>query len=244
VFATSQEAILITDANNNITDVNPAFTSITGYTRAEVLGQNPKLLSSGRQDKSFYSVMWRSLEKNKAWRGEMWNRRKSGEIYAELLAISAICDEAGQVQRYVGVFSDISYLKEHEAELSHVANYDALTGMPNRRLLSDRLRQSIARAQRSASMLGICYIDLDGFKLVNDQFGHETGDQLLVSITNSLQDAVRAGDTLARLGGDEFVVLFNDIAREQECLQVLDRILNIIATPVLINRHEVLVSAV
>ena len=243
VFDNTQEAILITDANNAIVDVNPAFTHITGYSREEVLGRNPKLLSSGRQDKAFYTAMWQSLKKKKAWRGEIWNRRKSGEVYAELLSISAIYDDDGGVKRYVGVFSDISYLKEHEAELSRVANYDALTGVPNRRLLADRLRQAIVRAQRSGKMLAICYIDLDGFKQVNDLYGHEAGDQLLVNITFRLQEALRAGDTLARLGGDEFVVLFNDLVREQECLQVLDRILDIVAMPVVVGSREVMVSA-
>jgi diguanylate cyclase (GGDEF)-like protein len=141
------------------------------------------------------------------------------------------------------VFSDISHLKEHEAELSRVANYDALTGMPNRRLLADRLDQAIVRAQRSGRILAICYIDLDGFKQVNDQHGHEAGDKLLVNVTRRLQEALRAGDTLARLGGDEFVMLFNDFASEQECVQVLDRVLDIVAMPVDIGSHEVAVSA-
>ena len=243
VFSNSQEGIVITDADNTFVDVNPAFTQITGYTREEVIGKNPNVLSSGRQDKAFYAAMWQSLEQKKAWRGEVWNRRKSGEIYAELLSISAICDDDGRVQRYVGVFSDISYLKAHEIELSQVANYDALTCIPNRRLLADRLDQAIARTQRGGKMLSVCYIDLDGFKQVNDQYGHEAGDQLLVEVTRRLQDALRAGDTVARLGGDEFVVLFNDLASEQECLQILDRILDIVAKPIPIGSHEAAVSA-
>ena len=243
VFANSNDGILITDSNNNILDVNPAFTQITGYTRGEVIGENPKMLSSGRQDKEFYGAIWQSLQQNKAWRGEIWNRRKSGEIYAELLSISAICDVTGMAQRYVGVFSDISYLKTHEAELSQVANYDALTGIPNRRLLADRLEQSIVRAQRSGKILSVCYLDLDGFKQVNDQYGHAAGDQLLVEVTRRLQKVLRAEDTLARLGGDEFVVLLNDLVSEDECLLILDRILAIVATPVLIGKHETVVSA-
>jgi diguanylate cyclase (GGDEF)-like protein/PAS domain S-box-containing protein len=243
VFANSHDGILITDSNNNFVDVNPAFTQITGYTRDEVIGKNPRMLSSGRQDKEFYGAIWQTLQQKKAWRGEIWNRRKSGEIYAELLSISAICDDAGSVQRYVGVFSDISYVKTHEAELSQVANYDALTGIPNRRLLADRLEQSIVRAQRSGKILSVCYLDLDGFKQVNDQYGHAAGDQLLVEVTRRLQKVLRAEDTLARLGGDEFVVLLNDLVSEDECLQILDRILAIVATPVLIGKHETVVSA-
>jgi len=243
VFDNSQEGIIITDANNVFIDVNPAFTQITGYSREEVIGKNPKLLGSGRQDKTFYAAMWQSLKQKKAWRGEVWNRRKSGEMYAELLSITAICGDDEKVQRYVGVFSDISHLKEHEAELDQVANYDALTGIPNRRLLADRMDQAIARAQRSGKMLSVCYIDLDGFKLVNDLYGHNAGDQLLVEITHRLHESLRAGDTLARLGGDEFVVLFNELASEQECFQILDRILDIVAMPVTIGSHQVAVSA-
>ena len=243
VFDNSQEAIVITDADNVIVDVNPAFTTITGYGRSEVLGRNPSVLSSGRQDKAFYAAMWASLKYDKAWRGEIWNRRKSGEIYAELLSISVICDDAGRVQRHVAVFSDITHFKEHEAELSHVANYDALTGIPNRRLLADRLGQAIAYAQRNGKLLAICYIDLDGFKFVNDRYGHEMGDLLLVDITLRLQEVLRAGDTLARLGGDEFVVLFNDLAQEAECFQVLDRIMQTIAAPMQFDGMPVGVSA-
>jgi diguanylate cyclase (GGDEF)-like protein/PAS domain S-box-containing protein len=243
VFDNTREAIIITDADNRIIDVNPAFSSITGYSRAEVLGGNPGLLKSGRQDEAFYRTMWAALKQDRAWRGEIWNRRKSGEIYAELLSVSAICDEGGRVQRYVAVFSDITYFKDHEAELSHVANYDALTGVPNRRLLGDRMGQAIVHAQRSGNMLAVCYIDLDGFKAVNDQYGHETGDLLLVAITRRLQEVLRAGDTLARLGGDEFVVLFNDLAQEVECLQVLERMVQTIAMPIQIDGHQLAVSA-
>jgi len=244
VFDNSQEGIVITDANNVFLNVNPAFTQITGYTREEVIGKDPKMLSSGRQqDKTYYAKMWQALKQKRAWRGEIWNRRKSGEVFAELLSIAAICDDDGRVRRYVGVFSDISYLKAHEAELSQVAYYDALTGIPNRRLLADRMVQSIAQAQRSGRMLFVCYLDLDGFKQVNDRCGHEAGDQLLVEVSRRLQEALRAGDTLARLGGDEFVVLFNDLAGERECGQILDRILEIIALPIVIGSHEVTVSA-
>jgi diguanylate cyclase (GGDEF)-like protein/PAS domain S-box-containing protein len=243
VFDNSQEAIVVTDADNLIIDVNTAFTTITGYVRAEVLGKNPNLLSSGRQDPSFYEAMWQALREHGTWRGEIWNRRKSGEVFAEMLSISVIADHLGQVQRHVGIFSDITYFKEHEAELSHVANYDALTGVPNRRLLADRLRQAIAVAQRNGSMLAVCYIDLDGFKEVNDQHGHEMGDKLLVDITRRLQDVLRAGDTLSRLGGDEFVMLFNGMRDESECYPVLERVLDVIAQPVVLKGAQVVVSA-
>jgi diguanylate cyclase (GGDEF)-like protein/PAS domain S-box-containing protein len=243
VFDNSQEAIIITDANNIIIDVNRAFTRITGYTRDEVLGRDPRLLSSGRQDQAFYAAMWTALAEELVWRGEIWNRRKNGEVYAELLSISAICDERGAVQRHVGIFSDITYFKDHEAELSRVANFDALTGVPNRRLLSDRLSQAIAHAKRADKLLAVCYIDLDGFKEVNDRHGHEVGDRLLIDITRRLQDVLRAGDTLARLGGDEFVVLFNDLNQEAECFQILERVMQTIAQPIDAGGQQIVVSA-
>jgi diguanylate cyclase (GGDEF)-like protein/PAS domain S-box-containing protein len=243
VFDNSQEAIVVTDAENLIIDVNTAFTAITGYTRAEVLGKNPNMLSSGRQDSGFYDAMWQTLQEKGAWRGEIWNRRKSGEVFAEMLSISVIADHLGQVQRHVGIFSDITYFKEHEAELSHVANYDALTGVPNRRLLGDRLRQATAVAKRSGATLAICYIDLDGFKDVNDRYGHDMGDKLLIDITRRLQDVLRAGDTLSRLGGDEFVMLFNEMRDESECYLVLERVLSVISQPVVLKGAQVIVSA-
>lgn len=243
VFDNSQEAILITDANNVIIDVNPAFTHITGYSREEALGRNPSILGSGQQSKDFYTKLWQSLEQKRVWRGEIWNRRKSGEIYAGLLSIASICDNHGNTLRYVGVCSDISPIKAHEAELNRIAHYDMLTGVPNRVLLADRLSQAMIRAQRSSSMLAVCYMDLDGFKQVNDQYGHETGDKLLVEVTRHLRELLRAGDTLARLGGDEFVLLINDLVSEPECLQVINRVLDAIATPLIIGNHKILVSA-
>ena len=243
VFENTREAIILTDRENHIIDVNPAFAQITGYSRDEVLGKNPKLLSPGKQDKAFYSEMWRSLNETGSWRGEVWNRRKSGELYAELLSLSAIHNDSGQVQRYVGVFSDITNIKKYEAELSHVANYDLLTGIPNRRLLGDRLGQAVAVAQRGGKTLAVCYVDLDGFKEVNDLYGHEKGDQLLVEITRRIQHELRAGDTVARLGGDEFTVLFNDLSHEKECFQILERLMQTIASPVQLDEHMLVVSA-
>jgi len=243
VFDNSQEGILITDANNRIIKVNEAFTRITGYRSEEVLQRNPRILRSGRQDQAFYAALWQSLEEKRSWRGEIWNRRKSGEIYPELLSISVICDAHGDVQRYVGVFSDITTVKAHEAELRRIAQFDALTGIPNRLLLADRLGQSIIRAQRAARLLAVCFLDLDGFKHVNDQHGHEAGDQMLVELTQRLLRIVRAGDTVARMGGDEFVILFNELARPEECFPVLDRILQSLAQPVPLPAQEVAISA-
>jgi diguanylate cyclase (GGDEF)-like protein/PAS domain S-box-containing protein len=234
VFDTSQEGILITDANNLIVDANPAFTRITGYNREEVLGLNPNLLSSGHQDKAFYAEMWQSLKQNKSWRGEIWCRRKSGEVYPELLSISVIHDNDDNVQRYVAVFSDISYLKEHEAELSRVAHYDALTNIPNRVLLADRMKQAISQSAREQNVLAVCYIDLDGFKSINDTLGHEAGDQVLVEVVNRIVHTIRGGDTVARLGGDEFVVLL-ELEKGEECVVTLERLLEVIALPIMVK---------
>ena len=243
VFENTQEAVLITDANNTIIDVNPAFFQVTGYTREEVLGLKPTVLSSGRQDKAYYEAMWQALQQKKAWRGEIWNRRKSGEVYAELLSISVICDDYGKVVRYVGVFSDITHIKEHEAKLSRIANYDALTGIPNRLLLADRMRQSIAQTFREQNMMAVCYIDLDGFKPINDTMGHDAGDTVLVEIARRIENTIRGGDTVARLGGDEFVVLLLGLERYDECATSLERLLAAISQPLIVKSRACAVSA-
>jgi len=243
VFGISQEAILITDANNNIVDVNPAFSRITGYSRNEVIGKNPRLLSSGHQNKAFYTQMWDSLNRDKAWRGEVWNRRKSGQIYPELLSISVLCENSGKVIRYVAVFSDISHIKEHEAELISAAHFDALTGIPNRILLADRMKQAIAQTSREHNMMAVCYLDLDGFKPINDAMGHEAGDDVLIEVAKRIGNTIRGGDTSARLGGDEFVVLLLGLDRGEECVSTLERMLATIAAPITIQNKTVSVSA-
>jgi diguanylate cyclase (GGDEF)-like protein/PAS domain S-box-containing protein len=242
VFDNSHDAILITDADNTIVDVNPAFTQITGYSREEVIGKNPRLLGSGRQDKALYAAMWQSLQQNKSWRGELWNRRKSGKIYAGLLSISTICDDNGRVQRHVGVFSDITHLKAHEAELSRVAHYDALTGIPNRVLLAERMKQAIAQAAREQNMMSVCYLDLDGFKPINDSMGHEAGDQVLIEVARRIENTIRSGDTVARLGGDEFVVLLRQ-DKGEECVATLKRLLAAVAQPISVKNKSHTLSA-
>ncbi len=243
VFANSQEGILISDADNRIIDINPAFTRLTGYSREEALGRNPRLLSSGKQDRMFYTRMWESINSRGEWQGEVWNRRKSGEVYAELLSIVAVKDAEGQLQHYVGAFSDITMLKQHEADLDRIAHYDVLTSVPNRRLLDDRMEQAIARARRHGKNLAICYLDLDGFKPINDQFGHEVGDSVLVEIAHRLQTVSRSDDTVARLGGDEFVLLWNDIGAESDCVQALERVLEKVSEPISVKGEPLAVSA-
>lgn len=243
VFLNSQEGIMVTDAQNRIIDVNPAFSHITGYSYSDVYGQKPNILSSGRQTDAFYREMNQVLTKNGSWQGEIWNRKKSGEVYAERLSIDAVRAKDGQVIQYVGVFSDISRIKVHEEELHRIAHYDPLTGIPNRRLLSDRLHQSISRTKRTGTSLAICYLDLDGFKPVNDQFGHPIGDILLIEVTNRLLKILRAEDTLARLGGDEFVILFSDLHKPEEIDVIITRVLASINEPIFIEEHTLNISA-
>jgi diguanylate cyclase (GGDEF)-like protein/PAS domain S-box-containing protein len=243
VFASSYEGIMVVSPQMRITKINPAFTRITGYGADEVVGRSPSILSSGKQDGAFYRALWDALHQHHFWSGELWNRRKNGELYAELLSISTVRDASGAVQHYVGVFSDISQLKAHEAELDHIAHYDPLTDTPNRRLLGDRLEQAIARARRGGCSLAVCYLDLDGFKAINDRLGHAVGDALLVGVTHNLQHVLRADDTLARIGGDEFVLLLSDIATPEECSTILDRVLGATSIPVTVEEHVLSTSA-
>lgn len=243
VFSTSQEGILISDANNRIIDVNPAFSRLTGYSREEALGRDPGFLNAGRRDPGFFKQMWEEVNANGEWQGEIWNRRKAGDIYPELLSIVAVKDDQGVLQHYVGAFSDISALKKHEADLDRIAHYDTLTSVANRRLLRDRLDQAIAHARRNYKSLAVCYLDLDGFKPINDRFGHESGDRMLIEVARRLEAMSRGDDTIARLGGDEFVLLWNDINGESDCARVLERVLNKIAEPMLLKDNTVSVSA-
>jgi diguanylate cyclase (GGDEF)-like protein/PAS domain S-box-containing protein len=243
VFTHVREGIGITDTEGNVLDVNAAFTRITGYEREEVLGRNMNILHSGRQSEEFYRDMWRALIENGYWAGELWNRRKNGEVYSESIAISAVSDARGERQGYVAVFSDSSLLKEHERQLEYIAHYDALTGVPNRVLLADRMKQAIAQTMREQNMLAICYLDLDGFKDINDTMGHEAGDQVLIEVSRRIGGTIRGGDTVARLGGDEFVVLLLGLERGEECTASITRLLEAISQPIKIGEKPVVVGA-
>jgi len=232
VFTNSHDGVMITDANNLIIDVNPAFTRITGYERAEVVGLSPRLLASGRQNTDFYADLWHSLNQQNFWRGEIWNRRKDGELYEELLSISVMRDAADKVMHYLAVFSDVSQVKAHAIEIERITHYDILTGVPNRRLLTNRLDNAIAQTLHNKKSMAVCYLDLDDFKPINDRFGHLTGDLLLIEITSRLQSMLRADDTLARLSGDEFILLLTNIADENGCQQILQRILAAVSQPI------------
>jgi len=242
VIESSLEGIMITDANSIIVSVNPAFTRLTGYSADEVVGKSPALLSSGRHDKTFYDAMWRCLRETGHWQGEVWNRRKSGEIYPELLTIAAITDRDGKLTHYAALFSDITELKESEERIRHLAYYDALTGLPNRRLLEDRLRVALAHAHRNRRQLALLFVDLDRFKRINDTLGHEVGDQLLVAIAQRLRDGVREDDTVARMGGDEFIVVLSDIENPEHAVQIARRLIDSLKTPVFVGGSELVVT--
>ena len=244
VFSHAREGILITDNQGNIVEVNAMFTQITGYSREEAIGRNPRiLLSSGRHEKAFFAARAQALQKHGHWVGEVWNRRKNGEDFAEMLTVSVVRDPAGAVLNYVALFTDITPLKKHQDELEHIAHYDALTGMPNRVLLADRLQQAMLQSQRRNSALAVAYLDLDGFKPVNDQHGHEVGDQLLVTLSQRMKASLRESDTLARIGGDEFVALLVDIGERRDCELLLSRLLQAAATPVRVDGALLQLSA-
>ncbi len=243
VFTHAREGIMITSQDGRVIEVNEAFSRITGYSREEALGHNPRFLKSGRQERSFYVAMWQALQDKGHWHGELWNRRKNGEHYAELKTISAVRDEHGVVRQYLSLFSDITAFKEHELQLQFNAHHDALTGLPNRTLLADRLKQAMSQTKRREQRLAVLYLDLDGFKAVNDHHGHETGDQLLMALATRIRHALREGDTLARIGGDEFVAVMQDLGNAEQALPVVNRVLAAAAQPVHIGKLTLQVSA-
>ncbi len=228
VFDRSHEAIIISDQNNRILDVNPAFSRITGYSRSDVLGLNPSILSSGRHSPAYYRSMWQRIEETDHWRGEIWNRRKNGGEFVELLSISRVHLDGPGRYYHVATFTDITVLKNHAKELDRAANYDELTGLPNRQLLEDRLRGARIHADRQQKSLSVCYLDLDGFKTINDNFGNTAGNQILRILAGRLAQALRSGDTVARLGGDEFGLILQSDNHDT----VYERILSIINEPV------------
>ncbi len=243
VFDHAQEGIVITDAQANIIDANGTFLALTGYSRDEVIGRNPRFLAAGNNDPAFYREMWKSLGETGSWRGELLNRRKDGTPYVQQTSISAVHDEAGRVTRYIGLSSDVTELRESRERLNQMAYFDALTALPNRRLLSDRLNQAIAFSQRAETLLAIAYLDLDGFKPINDTWGHAAGDTLLIEAANRLLSSVRAGDTVSRLGGDEFVLLLGNLTNFDECEIVLDRVRTALTRPFTLSQGEASLSA-
>lgn len=243
VFTHAGEGIVITDSTTTIVDCNSAFTDITGYTRQDVIGKNPKLLNSGLQDSDFFQKLWADVNACGQWHGEIWNRKKDGTIYAELLTINSIKNNDNSVVYYVGIFADISSQKQLQNQLEHRAHHDALTGLPNRILFNDRLKQAMSLTLRNHEHLSIAFLDLDGFKYVNDTYGHDCGDELLITIADRIRMIIREEDTFARFGGDEFVLLLINVDVSHYLQLLLTRILNEIALPVIINDHDIRVSS-
>jgi len=239
----SQEGMFVTDAGNVILRINRAFTDITGFTPTEAVGQTPRLLKSGRHDAAFYAAMWETINRTGVWQGEIWNRQKSGNVYPEWLTITVVKGSDGDVTHYVGTLIDITQRKAAEVDIEHLAFYDQLTQLPNRRLLLDRLRRALAACARSRRRGAILFIDLDDFKTLNDTQGHDFGDLLLQQVGGRLLACVRAGDTVARLGGDEFVVMLEDLSESPQAAAtrariVGEKILGAFAPSYLLAGHE------
>ncbi len=243
MFSATSEGILITDAQGLIVDVNEAFTRITGYGHDEVLGRSPLTFRSGTQSYTVFRAMRCALVRHGEWRGEVWSRRKDGSAYSVLLTVSSVCETKGVITHYVAMLSDITPLKLHQEQLEQGAHFDALTNLPNRLLLSDRLQQAMVNCQRHDQMLAVLYLDIDGFKSVNDAFGHSAGDAMLVAISHQMRGVLREGDTLARIGGDEFVIVLTDLQCVEDCAQLVNRVPQACAQPVCIGSDKKSVTA-
>lgn len=243
VFDSSLEGIFITDTNGTILAANDAVTRITGYRSSELIGQNPRMLKSDRHGKDFYVALWAAVSSQNQWEGEIWNKRKNGEIFPEWLSISAIKNEDGQVQNYIGIFIDISRQKKAENRLAHLAYHDKLTGLPNRDLFYDRLNTAILQAKRHQAEIAVLFIDLDHFKYINDTFGHTSGDIVLQQVAAQLKMCLRETDTLARMGGDEFTVVLQDFNSRSDVELTAQRILKSLNTPLLLENQELYISA-
>lgn len=243
VFTHTYEGIVITDNHQKIIDANPAFFEITGYSREEIIGQNPSILRSDRQDAHYYQSMWQDINENDYWQGEIWNLKKGGEYYAELLTISVLKNDAGEITNYLGVFTDITETKLQQEKLDLMAYYDVLTKLPNRALFIDRFNQAVAHSKRSNSHLAICYIDLDKFKPINDNYGHEIGDQILIEVAKRIIASIREEDTVSRQGGDEFALLISNVESQAHCEQTLERIHYALTKPIIVNEISHQISA-
>ena len=233
-----RDAVIVSDLCPKIVAVNPAFSDITGYRADEVLGKNPSILQSGRHDRAFYRALWEELREQGCWQGEIWNRRSNGEIYPEWISISTVHDEHGQPTHYVAVATDISQLKENEAQLERLAHYDPLTGLPNRLLLVSRIERAVEHAQRYHTRVAVLYIDLDRFKTVNDSLGHPAGDELLTAVASRLHERLRGEDSLGRLGGDELLVVLEELREPKGAAQVARDILEAMTEPYLLSSGQ------
>ena len=238
VFENNTEAIVITDADNNIVRVNAAFSEISGYLPDEVIGRNPRLFNSGKQPAEFYQAFWQTLLETGNWQGEIWNKRKDGQIFPEWMIVLLVRDEqTAAVTHHIAIYSDISERKRKEERIQYLANYDVLTGLPNRYLLNDRINQTLTLAQRSGHKVAILFIDLDHFKTINDSLGHDVGDQLLKTVAHRFKNCLRRSDTIARQGGDEFVAVLSDLSSENEATFLAEKMLESLEKDIEIDGH-------
>jgi diguanylate cyclase (GGDEF)-like protein/PAS domain S-box-containing protein len=243
VFAHTGDGVMITDARNRIVEINRAFSSILGYEMEDVVGRDPSLLKSDRHQRSFYLSMWQSLRDSGQWQGEVWDKRKSGDVIPLWMTINAVYDERGWVRHYVALFRDISEVKRTEQALWHIAHHDALTGLPNRNLMYDRLHMAMSDAARSDMQVALMLLDLDGFKQVNDELGHDAGDALLTHVGRILREGVRDSDTVARYAGDEFIVILKGAHDRQDVGVLARKLIDALMQPHTIKGSQVRVGA-
>lgn len=242
VFSTSSNGIMITDINNIVLAVNPAFTAITGYAADEIVGQNPRKLSSGRHDPSFYAKLWQAIKADSVWQGEIWNRNKNGSVFVEWLTINAVKNRHGETTHHIAIFSDITERKAHMERLEFLATHDPLTGLANRALFLELANQILADARRSKNAIAVLFLDVDNFKQVNDTSGHYIGDLLLQHVADSLRQLLRTGDIVARQGGDEFIVALPHLTSMQDVRLLAEKILRTLEQPCHLNGQTVKVS--
>lgn len=238
IFEATDEAMLITDDQQVILCVNPAFERVTGYRADEAVGQTPRMLSSGRHDAHFYADMWKILLRDGHWHGEIWNRRKTGELYVQRITISVVRGESGHVVNYVAVFGDITSSKREVDRIRDLVYHDSLTRLPNRALLQDRTEQALAQAARGGGQAALLFLDLDGFKEINDRLGHVAGDRVLEAVAGRLCGCVRESDTVARLGGDEFVILLPGVKSAGDADKLATKLLTILSEPIVFGADE------
>lgn len=243
VFHNLSEGIIITDAQKVIIDVNEAFCELTGYEKDEAIGHKPSMLRSGIHDRAFYADLDTSIENDGMWRGEIWNKRKNGERYAEYLRIDTVYDNEGNVENYIGIFSDITEHLKRQEQLHRMANYDPLTALPNRHLFMTLAEQILSLSKRKSSKVIISFLDLDGFKQVNDLHGHDKGDQVLKEVANRLEKQLRQSDAIARIGGDEFVIIFSDIKEVEDVIPLYERIFDALKEPFVIGETSITIGA-
>ncbi|MBI4667334.1 MAG: diguanylate cyclase [Nitrospinae bacterium] len=243
VFDNAIEGIMITDANGVIQTVNPAFTAVTGYDQADVIGRTPRVLRSGAHGPEFYQAMWEEMKNTGQWQGEIWNRRKNGEVYPEWLSLAAIKDDSGLVTNYIGVFNDIAERKQKEETIRFLAYHDALTGLPNRQMFFERLSLELAHAKRDGEMLAVFFLDLDKLKHVNDSHGHDVGDKLIQEAAIRLKHSLRESDTVSRIAGDEFMALIPRMKKGEEPEFIAEKILAALKSPVEIGGIPLSLSA-